>query len=148
MQRMVKWMAPVVAMGLLLGYSATKAVAADDEKGTVSGTVTGVDGKPAADVTVKLMKPVSKADKKAAGDTTTEKPKHAAPVATATTDKDGKFEMKDVPVGSYNCNVNIKGVGMGHDKVTVTSGATATADITIKAASETKKHEEKKDNTK
>lgn len=146
MQRMLKWAAPLVALGLLLGYTAPKAVAADDDKGSVTGMVTGVDGKPAADVTVKLNKAMTKADRKAAKEAAAngEKPKHAKPVATATTDKDGKFEMKDVPAGSYNVVAGVKGESMGHEAVTVTAGSASDVSITLAAIEKKEKKSETK----
>ena len=148
MQRMIKWIAPVVALGLLVGVTATKAVA-EDAKGTVSGTVTGADGKAAAGVPVKLNKARAKGEKPAAG----EKP---VAVATATTDEKGKFEMKDVPVGDYVAMAGGKKAGgAGREKVSVTAGGTAEVTITLKAADPAasgekkgKKNEAKKEESK
>lgn len=151
MRSMVKWMAPVVALGLLVGLSATKAVA-EDAKGSVSGTVTGADGKPAADVTVRLMAAPAKGEKKAA-EASGEKPKRPAAIAEGKTDESGKFELKDVPAGAYVVAAGSKTAGMGREKVTVTAGGTAEVSITLKAAGEKpaagekgeghKKHEKK-----
>src|SRR6478609_5476676 len=115
--RIAKWMAPVVALGLLVGMTATK-VMAEDAKGSVSGTVTGADGKAAAGVMVKLNKAHGKGEPKPAAG---EKP---VAVATATTDEHGKFEMKDVPAGDYVAMAGGKKAGgSGREKVTVSSGA-------------------------
>ncbi|HZZ42016.1 MAG TPA: carboxypeptidase-like regulatory domain-containing protein [Tepidisphaeraceae bacterium] len=131
MHRMVKWMAPVVAIGLLVGVSATRAADDAAKTGTVSGTVMGTDGKPAENVTVRLMKPHVKADP--AADKTAAAPEKPVPVATATTDDKGKFEMKDVPVGDYNVAAGSRKVGMAHDKVSVTADAAADVSLTLKA---------------
>lgn len=139
----------MVALGLMLGLGVTKAVA-EDAKGSVSGTVTGADGKPAADVNVRVVAAPAKGEKKAA-DASGEKPKKAAPVAEGKTDENGKFDLKDVPAGSYVVQAGSKAAGMGREKVTVTAGANAEVSITLKAAGDAageghKKHG-KKDGT-
>lgn len=53
-----------------------------------------------------------------------------APVATATTDKDGKFTMKDVPVGDYTVGVRDQDKKLfGRADVKVEEGKTATVEI-------------------
>jgi 5-hydroxyisourate hydrolase-like protein (transthyretin family) len=136
MRSMVKWFAPVVALGLLVGYSASQAVAADDAKGSVSGTVTGQDGKPAANVAVRLMAAPAKHEKKADAGASGEKPKHPAPVAEGQTDENGKFKLDGVDAGSYVVAAGSKGAGMGREKVTVTAGSDTEVSITLKAAGE------------
>jgi protocatechuate 3,4-dioxygenase beta subunit len=144
MFRIFKLATPVVALAFMMAL-VTRVQAADEKKttGAVSGTVTDKDGKPVADVSVKLFsataakqhKPKQEADEpstdKPAGDKPAapkgDKPK---PVADATTDKDGKFTMSDVPVGSYVLRVNVKGQGHATQKVEVQAGETA--DVTLK----------------
>jgi protocatechuate 3,4-dioxygenase beta subunit len=121
-------MAPAVLIGLLMGASG--ALAADT--GKVTGTITGTDGKPAEGAMVRLVEAPNKDEKKAddaAGGKKT-------PVATAYTDRDGKFEMKDVPAGSYMVNAGVRKVSNGHAKVTVSAGQEAQVSITLKAAGE------------
>lgn len=123
----MKWIAPVAALGLLLGLGAASASAAD-EKGIITGTVIGVDGKPAEGAQVKVMEAKGKDDTEAGG-----KP---VAVATAYTDKDGKFEIKDIAPGTYRVNAGVRKVSNGHEKVTVVAGQHAEVSITLKAAGE------------
>lgn len=154
MNRNMRWMLPVTAaVGLLVGMSALSARAADDEKpagkGTISGTVLDKDGKGVADVKVQLMKPMMRRggggpggeDKKpkdqvSEGQQATrlqaegKRPQRPEPVATAMTDADGKFEMKDVPAGDYMIGVRDQEKKVyGGTRVTVKDGETATVEI-------------------
>ena len=159
MFRALKWATPVVAFGLLLSLAGAGVRAADagsGDKGTVSGTVTDKDGKAVANCPVRLFHPMERgagkhgggdadkssdkkgdnqsaaadrkatqlADKPAKGD----KP---VPVATGTTDSDGKFTLNDVPVGDYVVIANLKGTGSAREKVTVKSGETATVELKL-----------------
>lgn len=138
MLRSLKWMLPVTALAMMLGISATTR-AADEKvegKGTIAGTVTGEDGTPASGIEVRVMPPrmgkggaAAKAKEQAAGD---EKPARPEPVATATTDSDGKYTV-EVPAGTYDVVAGKKGVGMGREaKVEVKDGETKTVDLTLK----------------
>ena len=136
MLRSLKWMLPVTALAMMLGISAT-ARAADEKvegKGTIAGTVTGEDGKAVSGIEVRVMKPMmgkgpGKAKEQAAGD---EKPARPEPVATATTDADGKFSV-EVPAGSYAVVAGKKGEGMARQgKVEVKDGETTTIELTLK----------------
>lgn len=146
MVRTIKWMAPVVALGLLVGLgAAAQAQDAAAAAGTITGTVTGVDGKPAANAQVRLMAPPSQKEAKAdenASDKPKGKGKGPAPVATGQTDENGKFELTGVAAGDYVVAAGIKGVGMGRQKVTVKAGETATVDIKMKEAGEKKAGED------
>jgi len=117
--------------------------------GTITGTVTGADGKPAAGVQVRLQKAkeggdaakpakkLAKADKAAAG---TEKPK--APKAgamTATTSADGTFKFENVADGNYVVMANGKTLGNGKAEVTVAGDTPATVAITLEAKTPKKK---------
>ena len=66
MFRSMKWVAPLAALGLMLSISAVRATGQETKKetGSVSGTVSGVDGKPVSGVLVRLFHPMS-TDKKA-----------------------------------------------------------------------------------
>jgi hypothetical protein len=121
--RKMKWIAPLVAMGLALGLSGSVMAAGN---GSVSGTVTGTDGKPAANVTVQVVSPMPKADKAEAKaeEGGAKKGEKANVVASGTTDENGKFEIKDVPAGEYVVRAGNKASGMGREKVTVTAGGT------------------------
>jgi len=140
--------------------SAADAPAASGDKGTVSGTVTDKDGKPVANCPVRLFHPMDhagggkkgggehgdadkgtdkKADKDAAGTDRkatqlADKPAKGdkpVPVASGTTDSDGKFTLNDVPVGDYMVIANLKGTGSAREKVTVKSGETATVSLKL-----------------
>jgi hypothetical protein len=101
------------------------------------------DGKAAEGVTVNLMKPRQRgggggggagggaAPQAAAGDfNPIPLQSRPAPVATATTDKDGKFTMNDVPVGDYMVGVRDPDKKLyGRQRITVEDGKTATVEI-------------------
>ena len=79
MLRFLKWMMPaVVAVGFMMGASA---VQADD----ITGTVVDKDGKPVAELRVTLNKPRERGQG--------QQGQRPEPLATATTDKDGKFTL-------------------------------------------------------
>ena len=139
MSRHTKWLMPAsLALAFAFGLFTLSAKAAD-EKGSVTITVTGKDGKPAADVEVGLMKPAAKAAAivpGAASDVVTlAKGARAEPVAKGTTDKDGQCTLKDVPVGDYQVVArNMADKTAGRGKVSITAGATAMVSIQLKDA--------------
>jgi hypothetical protein len=167
----------VAAVMLVLG-SARLASAAEDKKaedkkaedkkaedkkpeavktGTLSGTVTAADGKPAKDVTVRLFasrgrgergnqaaraaggEVLAAADKPAEG----EKPaadrprgerrgqRQQALKETKTNDK-GEFTFSDVPVGEYSVGVT-EGSNSARERATVKAGETAKVTLALKA---------------
>jgi hypothetical protein len=159
MFRVMKWATPVVALALTLSLSsairAKDAASPASGTGGVSGTVLDVDGKPAASAMVRLVKPfergraqaTSKAAKQAAraerqarrlAEEKPDKPAKAPkgdrpkPVATATTDADGKFTMADVPAGEYMVIAGIRGQGMARHAVTIKAGETASVELKLK----------------
>lgn len=156
MSPLMKCLTPVLAVTLLLSLS-NAAVAQEAEKkqsGTVSGTVLDKDGKPASGVQVRLFHPFERgqrreaararqqqADPAAGADAKEEKPRQGdkprraerpKPVATATTDADGKFTMSDVPVGKYVVLAMIRGQGSARQEVEVTAGGTANVELKLK----------------
>ncbi len=60
-----------------------------------------------------------------------EKGDRPKPVATTSTDKDGKFTMTDVPAGKYVVMTMIKGVGGARQDVEVTAGSEAKVELKI-----------------
>jgi hypothetical protein len=151
MHRMIRWLTPVVALSMVLAFNRST-VRADDTKkadtGTVAGTVTGADGKPAADINVRIVKPMDhKSAPAAEGDNKDAKPQAAGDekpakgkgmrqeaVAKGKTDNDGKFSIADVPVGDYQVVAMDRATHTsGHEKVTVKAGETANVTITMKA---------------
>ena len=136
MQIVSKFAMSLFALALMVGFSG-KALAAD-AKGSVEVTVTGMDGKPAANVEVRLLPP--QAPKKAAAiqDGSTVVPVLAGgkvePIAKGTTDDKGVATLKDVAPGDYSVAAGSKDAGQGRDKVTVKAGETAKVSLTLKAA--------------
>src|SRR4051812_18345638 len=121
MFRVMKWATPLLALGLIVSLAAVRASAEESKEnkdtGSVSGTVTSPDGKPAAGVNIRLFHPMDKTERKAAkGEAKTEAKSEKAqtnaaegdkpaagsekkktdkpvPVASGTTDNDGKFAL-------------------------------------------------------
>jgi hypothetical protein len=156
MAQVLRKMLPgMAAFGLLVGLSAMSSSPAraqdakPEAKGSVSGPVTDKDGKALDGVEVRLMKPRQRGGGPGGGGpgggggaggggggTPPPPPgqlqqRQGPPaIATATTDKDGKYEMKDVPVGNYMVGVfDPEKKQFGRARVTVEEGKTATADI-------------------
>jgi len=139
MQIVSKFAMSLFAVALMVGFSG-KAFAADakDAKGSVEVTVTGVDGKPAANVEVRVVPP--QAAKKAAAaihDNSQIVPVAAGarpePIAKGMTDDKGVATLKDVPAGDYTVQAGGK-EARGRENVTVKAGETAKVSITLKAA--------------
>lgn len=109
--------------------------------GTVTGTITGADGKPVPGVQVRLQKAKEAGAKKLAKTTAAaEKPK--APKAgamTATTSADGTFKFENVADGSYTVVANGKTHGNGKAEVTVAGDTPATCEIKLEAKTPKKK---------
>jgi hypothetical protein len=137
----------IVALALAVGI-APKSFAA--ETGSIAVTVNGADGKPAGNVTVKLMKggapkrdgakkPAAQADAPKAvlaADAAPKKPgagKGPQALKEATTDAQGVAKFADVEVGEYRVAAMNEG-GRGMAPVKVEAGKEATATITLKAA--------------
>jgi len=81
-------------------------------EGSVSGTINGPDGKPLANATVTLSNGMS-----------------------TTTDADGRFELKDVPAGTYTMNITKDGYLAMTKTVTVSAGqATAMEAVSLASA--------------
>jgi hypothetical protein len=121
---MAKWMlAFAVAFGMVLGLSAV--VKAADAKITVKGVVQDKDGKAVEGATVRF----AKAMQRGAGGARPE------PLATATTDKDGKFTLEaTVPDGDYSVGTMVQDKGYGRDTVVVKDGKADKAEVTLKLA--------------
>ena len=122
-------------VALMTGFSLNNVHAEDAAptagKGTVSGTVMQ-DGKPAANVQVRIVKPLrggGAAPQAQAGD----KKDHARPeaVAKGQTDDKGEFTIADVPEGDYAVIAGSKGL-TGRERVTVKAGETAKVSIELK----------------
>ena len=133
--RQLKWIAPLVALSLVLSWGVAKAVDAAPggdvaAKGSITGTVTDASGAALKGVKVTFMKaPVAKHTDKAEG----QPPKKEGAKNETKTDEAGKYTFADVPAGDYVVAVKTE-AGKGMAKVTVKAGEAATADIQIKAA--------------
>ena len=161
MFRVLKWTTPFVAIAMLLALGATvRADEAKKEVGAVSGTILDKDGHAAAGVQVRLFKPYERGGRRGGGEGAAKVEKQNAdpgdntpangdkpgkgekggksrkgdrpqPIATTSTDKDGKFSMSDVPVGKYVVMTMIKGVGGARQDVEVTAGSEAKVELKI-----------------
>jgi hypothetical protein len=135
---MIKWAAPVVAFGLLMSLAAV-AVRAEDAKketGTISGTVTGADGKAVAGAEVgvyNLMKHADKSESKAEGkaDKPAKGDKPVSVVPSVKTDDKGEFTLSEVPVGDYTVRAFLRGQGQAREKVTVKAGETVKVELKL-----------------
>lgn len=153
----LKWATPVVAFALLM--SLTAAVRAQDaapaakETGTVSGVVLDQEGNPAPAVQVRVLNPFERgqrreaanaqeqnADPGAAAPAGGDKPgkggkarkgERPKPVATTSTDKDGKFSIADLPAGKYVVMAMVRGVGSAREPVEVTAGGDAKVELKL-----------------
>jgi hypothetical protein len=126
--------------------------AEDPAKGTgsIKGTVLGMDGKPAANVEVRLIQPrrgpatrpaatpnvavsaqpKEPAERHAPGAGGSKAPM-PAPLKTATTDADGAFSMADVAPGNYVVVAGSPEMGVGRARVVVKDGEAATVEIKL-----------------
>ena len=162
MNPVVKWMVPATtSLGLLIGITALPASAAEkphgvkpsatktEAKGTVNGKLVDKDGNAVAGAQVTLGKPMAGArqPQKAQGQATEQKPAATTdkkpavsgepkrdPIATTTTDREGKFTFKDVPAGDYTVRTHLRGQGMAVARVTVAAGKSADVALTLKPA--------------
>src|SRR5687767_15370874 len=159
MFRATKWSLPCIAFALVFALGVTaRAQEAKKDVGSVSGTVLDKDGNAAPGVTVRLMHPFErgqrgKADgaapkpeqnnadpaapaagqgKPGKGDKGARKTDRPKPVATTSTDKDGKFTIADVPVGKYVVIAMVRGGGAARAEVEVTAGGDAKAELKLK----------------
>ena len=149
MLKSMKYGSTVLAAALLALAGASNLAEADaPAKGTIIGTVVGVDGKPAAGVTVRLFAPPAKRDKESAGDARPDKPEKSdakleadprkpgkrpkpAPVAEAKTDSTGAFKLEGIEPGNYMVGAGERGMGRGKARVTVAAGQTASVEIKL-----------------
>jgi hypothetical protein len=161
MFRVLKWTTPLVAFAMLLALgSASRADEAKKETGTVSGTVLDKEGHAAPGLQVRLFHPFERGQRRGGGEAKVEKQNadpgagaaagekqekprkgnkgakgekgdRPKPVATTSTDKDGKFTMTDVPVGKYVVMANARGVGGARQEVEVTAGSEAKVELKL-----------------
>ena len=140
------WRLSVIAISLVSLVAWGSAADPSDKPvgGTISGTVLK-DGKPVANARVGLIAATAKAKGKglkhgaAPADQSpatqpsqsTAKGKKHQPLATATTNADGKFTLEGVAPGDYIVMAGEKAQGRGKQRVTVTSGESASVSIDL-----------------
>jgi protocatechuate 3,4-dioxygenase beta subunit len=132
---------------LVLALAGSGASAAGDKAkprgpGSITGTVTGADGKPAAGVTVGLYKAPPKAEGAAAtvhaapGKPPAPAPDKAikpAPFKQTTTDARGQFSFAAVPPGEYHVTANAKGVRDDRKRVKIKAGEAQRVELKLEA---------------
>ena len=141
MSKFVKWSLPVLTFAMLVGLAGVRAEAQEGSgaaaaNGKVTGIINNEDGTPAANVTVRLVVPPSKGEKKAEKEAAKDAAKPQAaqddkpakgdrpkPVATGKTDAAGKFEL-EAPAGKYQVHAMMKGQGRVQKTVEIKAGKT------------------------
>jgi len=155
-----KCVIPAVVAAGLVGFATIPIARADDKpaagaevkKGTITGTVLDKDGKAVSGADVGVFKPMARGGGNRPGRggnnngaaNQAEDPKPApAPepgrgnrqrpeaLFKATTDADGKFTIKDVPVGEYAVMVRVEGKGVARERVTVKPDESATVSLKL-----------------
>jgi len=118
----MKWILPsLVAFGLLIGLSALTVKAADaaKAKGKIAGTVVDKDGKVVEGAKVNLTKPQARGAGGGGGGAA----QRPEPLATATTDKDGKFAITfEVADGAYRLSTTVQDKGSARAALTIKGG--------------------------
>jgi hypothetical protein len=155
MTRLIKWGAAALVCGVFIGWCVNVAHAEQATTAQAKGTITGVamyDGQPVNGATVRLVQPVragqeprkaaralatepAKRGKAAKGDKAARAARPAAkqqPVATATTDDDGKFTFNEVEPGDYVVAIALRGRANGRARVHVVAGKTSTVSIEMR----------------
>lgn len=144
MRNFWKWSVCTLATtALLFTWSTVRAAQDAAAKGKIAGVVMK-EGKAVAGVEVRLMKPPGGAQRPPQGpqqqaQTPGENPppggpggNRPAPIATATTDADGKFVIENVAPGDYGINAGSREAGMGRARVHVEAGKTAEVKIELR----------------
>jgi len=119
-------MRTLICLTLLLGFVAS--VDAAGTTGTVNGTVVNSDGKTLANQKVRIKKVFNKAP---IGKSTIQPlAAEGVPVATVTTDKDGKFTQALEP-GEYWAEAGSKSQGYAKERFTIKTGETTDVKLTL-----------------
>jgi hypothetical protein len=135
------------------------AAGAEVKKGTITGTLLDKDGKPVASAEIGVFKPMGRGGPgggaapagraarnggKNGAVAQAEDPKPAPPADAGrgnrqrpealfktTTDADGKFTIKDVPVGEYALMARVDGKGFARERVTVKPDDSVTVSLKL-----------------
>jgi len=120
----------LLAAGLLVGFAALNAWAADDapakETGTVIGKVIDSDNNPVSSAVIDVL--AAKASHPTTSAAGGDAPKSPAPRIHGRTGQDGTFKFENVPVGKYIVNAHREGKGGGHTKEPLEVKANETVD--------------------
>ena len=129
----------VAALVLLSSLHTVRAADSSAQTGNVKGTINGTDGKPAANVDVKLFKVETQGRRgknatslDSGSDTGKAKKGKQQPVQTTSTDDKGQFTFSAVPVGNYRIVAGGKTEGHGNARVSVSANNTSNVMITLK----------------
>ena len=140
--RPLNLIASLAAVALLAGLPCLPSASAQDaasaatpstqptSKASITVTVTDKDNKPVEGAGVSLMARPAKGEHNAAADSGTPRPK-PQPLATGTTDSDGKVTLADIGDGTYVVVARLKHTGNGRAKVTVTDGASSEVAVVL-----------------
>jgi protocatechuate 3,4-dioxygenase beta subunit len=144
MLRWMKWVVPVAGMAMVFGFNAYQ-VRADDTvppastqpaaKATVTVNVVDGDGKPVSGAMVSIVAAQTGGKKKNQADPNTPPPAQGnrpTPIATGTTDAEGKAVLAGIPDGKYTVRARAKAAGMGRENVTVVDQKDASVTVTLK----------------
>lgn len=101
------------AITLLLMVMISTTTFAQSKNGTIKGTVKTSDGVPAELVMVSIKG-----------------------VASTTADRNGEYVLKGIPAGNYTITTSLVGVSPSSQEVTVTSGQTTVAALTLNASNQ------------
>ena len=144
LQRLSLALVSITALVLFASLHTTARAADQSAKtGDIKGTVNGTDGKPAANVEVKLFKvggegenPGRRGKGAAAADSgaDTGKGKRAKQQAVQSTNTDdkGQFSFSGVAVGNYRLAAGGKTQGRGNARISVSANSTSNVMITLK----------------
>ena len=137
------------AMLLVVSLVETGTAAGGKDKargnGSITGSVTGADGKPAAGVNVGLHRAPPKAEGTAVtlhaapgnapapGAGKAEKPAKPVPFKQTTTDARGQFTFAAVPPGEYHVTANAKGVRDDRKRVKIKAGEAQRVELKLEA---------------
>jgi hypothetical protein len=152
MFRMIRWLTPVLALGLVASLSPMTRAEEATGTGTLKVEVKGVDGKPVANAQVRVMKPEMappaadakpQAEEGKGGKGGKGPGKGGKPVAQGTTGEDGKCTIENVPAGDLMVGAGIPGTGRGMEHVKLKAGETKEVTINLKAQKEGAKKQSK-----
>jgi hypothetical protein len=141
MFRMIRWLTPVLALGLVASFSPVSRAEEKTGTGTLKVEVKDAEGKAVANAQVRVIKPTMDAPAAEAKPQAEEgKPgkgdKRGKPVAQGTTGEDGKCTIENVPAGDLVVQAGIPGTGRGMEKISLKAGETKEVSLKLKPMKE------------